>query len=211
MSISIPHSTGNARSEDEAVRQALELLQRTPPTVVERVLTHDAGPAAGYLHSLTRVLGFTHAVETLSSSLAALETTVPPGVARAAQATENVWRSIDAEFGLLSSSDVARLLGATGANRAYASGLRSRGEIAGIERKNAFRYPGFQFDAPHERVHSWVAPLLKLAATHERSASDALVWMVAPSTFFDGARPVDHAADGDRILTGAARAWGTEW
>lgn len=209
MSIATPHGASDRQPEEADVQQALELIQSTPEAIVERVLLRNHSP--GFLNSLTRVMGFANAVESLSGALASLDTVVPPAVARAAQATENVWRQIDAEFGLLSSAEVAELLGASGSNRGYSSALRKRGALAGIERKNAYLYPGFQFDVQARKIRPWVSPLLALATQHDRSASDAVIWMVAPSTFFDGARPADHPDDGERILAGAVRSWDAEW
>lgn len=213
MSTTIPHGKqATQRSDEENVRTALEIIQLAPESVVERMLLERSqGPSSVYLSSMSRILGFTQAVNSLASALASLDTAVPPGVARAAQATENVWRQIETEFGLLSSGEVAKALGAVESNRGYASTRRKRGELAGIERKNAFLYPGFQLDVEEQRVRAWVAPLLQLATEHDRSESDALVWMVVPSTYFDGARPVDHLDDPERILAGAARSWNTEW
>ncbi|MFC5336906.1 hypothetical protein [Leucobacter denitrificans] len=203
MTIAAPH--------EEEVRRALEILERTDATSIERALRTASGSATGFLTSLRATLTFNRSVGSLENALASLDTTVSPEIARAAQATENVWRQIDREFGLLSSAEVAAILGASKDNRAYAAALRKRGALAGIERKNAYVYPGFQLNTTTGTVHTWVAPLLKLATEHNRSMSDALLWMVSPSTYFDGARPVDHLDDAERILSVSARSWGTEW
>ncbi|MFZ4894339.1 hypothetical protein ACL9RL_07820 [Plantibacter sp. Mn2098] len=196
---------------DEEVRRALEILEASDDTAIERALQSTSASASGIITGLRSTLSFRHAVDSLGDALASLNTVVPPTVARAAQATENVWRGIADEFGLLSSTEVALLLGASNSNRTYAATLRKRGQLLGVERKNAFVYPGFQFDGDAARPHTWVAQLLALTARHGRSAGDATLWMVAPSTLFDGDRPVDHRDDTERIISVASRTWDVEW
>jgi len=72
---------------------------------------------------------------------------IPPGYARAMQATENVWREIDEEFGLMTSAEVAVAIGSKSQNRYLASALRRKGKLLGIRRLTAYRYPGFQFQS----------------------------------------------------------------
>jgi len=138
-------------------------------------------------------------------------TVVDSATARAVQATENVWRRVESEFGLLSSSEVSALLGASNTKRAYASDLRKRGELLATLRKNGYVFPGFQFDHEAGAVRPWVAPLLTLAQGNERSAADVIMWMMSPTTYFDGDRPADHVDDTQRLLSVAERVWGIEW
>ena len=60
-------------------------------------------------------------------------------------------------------------------------------------------------------MRPWVAPLLTLAESNERSAADVIVWMMSPTTYFDGDRPADHVDDAQRLLSVAERVWGIEW
>jgi hypothetical protein len=76
----------------------------------------------------------THAAE-LAAALAKLPGTVTPETARALQATENIWRRIDAEWGLWTARQVAETLSGE-PNIAYASRLRATGQIIGIRRKS---------------------------------------------------------------------------
>ncbi|MGG7466580.1 hypothetical protein [Plantibacter sp. YIM 135347] len=196
---------------DEEVRRALEILEQSDVAVVERALLSVSASANGILTGLRSTLSLRHAVDSLEGALATLDTVVPPAVARAAQATENVWREISDEFGLLSSSEVATVLGAANSNRTYAASLRKRDLLMGVERKNAFVYPGFQLNRDAAKPRAWVARLLTLASQRDRSVSDVILWMVAPSTLFDGDRPVDHRDDDDRIVKVAAQAWDIQW
>ena len=127
------------------------------------------------------------------------------------QATENAWRGVESEFGLLSSSEVGTLLGARNVNRTYAAELRKRGELLAALRKNGYVFPGFQFDHNAGAVRNWVAPLLTLAERYEWPAADMIMWMMSPTTYFDGDRPADHVGDAQRLLGVAESAWGVEW
>lgn len=138
--------------------------------------------------------------------------TIDPAMARAVRATENAWRAVESEFGLLSLSEVDILLGARNANLAHAAELRKRGELLSTLRKNGYVFPGFQFDHNVGVVRDWVAPLLVLAERYGWSASGVILWMMSPTTYFeDEDRPVDHVDDGPRLLDVAESAWSIEW
>ncbi|TFD52371.1 hypothetical protein E3T46_05760 [Cryobacterium sp. Hh11] len=136
---------------------------------------------------------------------------VDPATARAVQARENMWRRIESEFGLLSSSEVSDLLGASNGNRTFTAELRKRGALLAAHRKNGYVFPGFQFDHEAGEVRPWVVPLLETARRHDWSAADVIMWMMSPTTYFDSDRPADHVDDAQRLLDVAERAWGVEW
>jgi hypothetical protein len=141
---------------------------------------------------------------------------LPPAAARAAQATENSIKAIDREFGLLTSVQVADLLGSSSkpdAARSLANDMRSRGELLYVRRLNKYLYPGFQFDDALGRVRPVVKQLVELAAASGWDTEDAALWLCSPTTYFDdGSRPVDHLGDApDAVLEAARRAWGVEW
>lgn len=131
--------------------------------------------------------------------------------ARAVQATENAWRRVETEFGLLSSSEASSLLGARNGNRVYVADLRRRGVLLAAQRKTGYVFPGFQFDREAGTVLPWVAPLLEVAERYERSAPGVILWMMSPTTYFSGDRPADHVDDAQRLLDVAEKAWGIEW
>lgn len=196
---------------EEAVRHALEVLVTSTPAELDRAFASAPSRLGNAAAAMRTALAYQQSVDELESALGALPTTVDPSTARAAQATENVWRQLETEFGLLSSSEVSALLGARSANRAYAAGLRKRGELLAARRRNAYVFPGFQFDRKAGAVLPWVAPLLRLAQAHERTAVDVTQWMMSPTTYFGGRRPADHLAEPERLLDVAERAWGIEW
>ncbi|WP_030143805.1 hypothetical protein [Mycetocola saprophilus] len=181
---------------------------------VRAVTGADATPAE-VADLLERVRART-AVSELSGVLARTAQAPHPALARAAQAGENEIRAIDAEFGLLTSAEVAKILGSSStpsAVRALASDMRGRGELLALKRLNRFVYPGFQFDRGRGRVKPCVKPLVALAHASDWDEVDAVLWLCAPSTYFDDAsRPVDHLdTDPERVLEIARRAWNPGW
>ncbi|MGG5172413.1 hypothetical protein ACQR35_09590 [Pseudarthrobacter sp. J1738] len=129
---------------------------------------------------------------------------VSPPMARSLQAAESIWRTIEQEFGLLTSRDVAELLGSRKPSGSIASTLRNDGSIAGIMRGNSYRFPGFQFDTDHGSVVPVMRDLIAVARENERSDEDLVYWMTSPSSFFhEQDRPVDHLHDKERLLAAA--------
>ncbi|WP_025159178.1 hypothetical protein [Leifsonia aquatica] len=139
-----------------------------------------------------------------------------PATARAAQAGENAVKAVEDEFGLLSSVEVANLLGSSSSaesKRSLAKDMRDQGRLLYVRRLNKFLYPGFQFDTARGRVAPLVADLMALAVDSGWAAEDVVLWLCSPTTYFaDGSRPVDHfVADPARVLEVARRAWNVEW
>ena len=121
--------------------------------------------------------------------------TVPAGYARALQATENVWREIEEEFGLLTSAEVAVAIGSKSQNRYLVSELQRKGKLLGIRRLNAYRYPGFQFQSDGT-IHPTISKLVSLIREGSWSERSFIIWLCSPSrAFADGGRPVEHLDD----------------
>jgi hypothetical protein len=156
------------------------------------------------------------ALDELSDAMARMFSVLPPATARAAQAGENAVKSIEDEFGLLTSTQVAKLLGSSSnaaAARSLANDMRGRGELLFVRRLNKFLYPGFQFDPTVGRVRPLVKSLTQLANASGWEPEDVVLWLCSPTTYFeDESRPVDHFNnDTDVVLEVARRAWGVEW
>lgn len=134
---------------------------------------------------------------------------VPAGLARVTQATENAWKRIEDEFGLLTSLEVAERLGSRTANRDLAKTYRKRGRLLGVKRLNSFRYPGFQFTSDG-KIRPAIADLASLAEELSWPQEELVLWVCAPSGAFDGARPVDHLDDAD-VVQRARDAATVEW
>jgi len=136
--------------------------------------------------------------------------TVPPGFARAMQASDNVWREIEAEFGLLTSSEVATRLGYKTPNRYVASDLRRKGYLLGVRRLNAYRYPGFQF-RPDGTIHPVIRDLVTSSRAIGWSDSSLIIWLCSASrAFAGGGRPVDHLDD-QTLVTAAIDMLAVDW
>ena len=198
-------------SRPEDVRHALEVLAAANPLVLDQVFSSVRSQFGSTAATVRNALIYRGAVDSLERALVMLPTVVDPATARAVQATENVWRRIDTDFGLLSSSEVSSLLGASNGNRAFTAELRKRGALLAAQRKNGYVFPGFQFDHEAGAVRPWVAPLLESAQRHDRSAADVIMWMMSPTTYFNSDRPADHVDDAQRLLDVAERAWGIVW
>lgn len=177
----------------DAVRGGPELL---PP------------PSASYL-------GIAHnmadGIAALGSALAEIETPVSPQLARSLAATENAWRSLEAEFGLLSSREVSAVVGSRSPNRSYASEQRAKGRLIAVKRPGGLRYPGYQFDRTQHAIRPVMADLIRVAEEAGRSEASLALWMTMPSGYLDGDRPVDQLSDPDKVVEAAEQSFNVEW
>jgi hypothetical protein len=146
----------------------------------------------------------------LSADLAAQRVALPTGVVSSLNDAELFWRSIESEFGLLTSIEVAARLGAR-ANRSYASELRSAGRLLGIRRVNRYVFPGFQFQ--DGALRPVIASVAALGRENGKDDRDVIAWLCRPTTYIrgDARRPVDHLDDEDLVLDVARRAWTVAW
>lgn len=136
-----------------------------------------------------------------------------PQLARARKATEQAWQRMEAEFGLLTSVEVAKALGADPSNNDYALSKRADNEIVGVLRDGEYRYPGFQFDRERGMVLHVIAPLIQLARDNGWSDESLVLWLQGPNTSFEHeSRPVDHlGSDPDAVMAAAQNAFEVEW
>lgn len=177
----------------DAVRGSREL----PPT-----------PSASYLviaHNMA------DGIAALGPALAEIDTPVSPQLARSLAATENAWRALEAEFGLLSSREVSALVGSRSPNRSYASEQRSKGKLIAVKRPGGLRYPGYQFDRSEHAIRPVMADLIRVAEEAGRSEASLALWMTMPSGYLDGARPVDQLSDPDKVVEAAEQSFNVEW
>lgn len=147
-----------------------------------------------------------------SEALSRLERTTTPETAQRAQATENQWRAMDKEFGLLTSSQVADRVGKSG--RSYTHARHKAGELLKVRRGGHDYYPGFQVsETGPEPV---MAKLAELAEQFNVREASVLLWMVAPATWWDGLgpdeanRPVDHMDDPEQIVAAFRSTFGDQ-
>lgn len=142
----------------------------------------------------------------LGPAMTSFKGTTSPQLARATQATANVWKDIEAEYGMLTSMDVARLIGSEKSSRSLAADRRAAGKLIGIKRGNKYVYPGFQFDRRSRKVLSAIPSLIAMYAEVGWDEEDLVSWLVSPSGYFQGDRPVDHLDDVDLVDKGRQSA-----
>lgn len=142
-------------------------------------------------------------LSSLSPAMAGAEVAVSPQLARSAQATENAWREIEDEFGLLSSTEAATRMG-YGSNRNWASAQRRAGKLLGVRRGGAYRYPGFQLDP---EVMPLIGGLVALARENEWSDESLVLWLCSPSGWMpEDRRPVELLRDHPEAVRSAAES-----
>jgi len=187
---------------------ALSADQRRTLGAYSRSVTSDA--AEDFERFIARQTAIYAETAALSEVLSRQAEQLPTGVVSSLNDTERFWRSIEAEFGFLSSVDVSAALGAR-PNRAYASELRTAGRILGLRRTNRYVYPGFQFQA--EAIRPVIPRLISLGREHGLESRDVVAWLCRPTTYLrgDARRPVDHLDDADLVVDSAARAWAVAW
>lgn len=165
----------------------------------------EASGVVRQLHAQAR------AAQVLRRSLASLTQEVSPEVASRAQATENAWREIGREFGMLTAAEVADLVGSASKSRkSYAADARQAGRILGVKRMNKFLYPAFQFEDAKPRPV--IQRLRDAAEQFGVSDESILLWLTAPTTWWGNtSRPLDHFSEPDEVIEAFESHYGAEW
>lgn len=155
--------------------------------------------------------------EALGAAVKSLGTQASPQSARSVQATENLVRSIAAEFGLLTGTEVDELRGSLSKTspRNLASARHRAGELLAIRRDNRLKFPGFQFTAAGTALPV-IAVLRRLSERHGWSESDLFLWPASPSGRLNDVRPVDvllseSASGHDEIVRAADLEMASTW
>ena len=118
-----------------------------------------------------------------------VETATPSSVIKQLERAAKAREALATEFGLLSSSDIARLSGSNAANKAATAHRWQRsGRIFNVETGRGEFYPGFQFENGVPRPH--IAPVV---AAFDGSVSgwSLALWFVSANGWLGGLRPVD--------------------
>jgi hypothetical protein len=144
-------------------------------------------------------------LDTLAEQLTPEPRVVSPAVVLQARRNAEARAQVDAEFGLLSSEQVAELVGSRSANRASAAyGLRSTGRIFSVTSGGVQRYPGFQFDPTAGQPRRGVTRTLQVLADAALSGWELALWFTSPTGLLDGHRPVDLLdTDPDAVVAAA--------
>jgi hypothetical protein len=161
---------------------------------------------------LKRALSEANSISALGAAIASNPDTPSPELVRSLQAEENWWRRIENELPSMSSTETAAFLGAKATNRNFASSQRAAGRLLGYARRQAIRYPKFQFDVQRGTVLTVIPELLALTRGLDVPDEDLVLWMAAPSSAFaDQRRPVDHLNDREQLLAAAEAHFGAIW
>lgn len=146
-------------------------------------------------------------VVALGSAASALDVMPGPATARAVLDTEQQWRRLDEEFGLLDAAGIGRLAGSRAVSlRAWASQKHRDRELLGVRRRNRVLYPGFQLDA-QGNVRPAVPAVIAVFDDAGWREESVVLWFVATNGRLGGMRPVDVPDENaDRVVTAARDA-----
>ncbi|HJF13982.1 MAG TPA: hypothetical protein K8V32_04155 [Enteractinococcus helveticum] len=149
-------------------------------------------------------------IHLLGEAVESLDHTISPQMAAGIVATENAWRDMEAEFGLLDGRTVAQISGSKQTTGGFANDRRKARKILGISRRNAYRYPGFQF-TESGKIYESVLAVLRVAPELGVSDEDVAQWFLLESPSLDGNRPVDVIDDVAQVLAVFQSRFGTQW
>ena len=150
--------------------------------------------------------------EAVGAALSSVAVYTEPAITRAVQAEHNLYGRIDTEFGMLTSTEAGTRMGSRStAPRNLAASAHRNKTLIGVRRGNQMAYPGFQF-GPDGKPLTVIEELRKTGEANDWSEAGLLQWLCAPTTYFDGDRPVDHLADDpDRVVAVASDAFAVSW
>ncbi|HMU36018.1 MAG TPA: hypothetical protein PKA04_04250 [Marmoricola sp.] len=148
----------------------------------------------------------------LGEAIDSIHSPLPPAFARAIQAERNLHLQIDAEFGLLTSTEAGLRMGSRSRTpRNLASSARLAGRLLAIVRGNSAHYPAFQFGSDGQPLLV-VKQLRKLAQDSHWSERGVIEWLMSPTTYLNDQRPVDRlASDPKSVIEAAELAWNASW
>lgn len=144
----------------------------------------------------------------LAAFLENLETPISPQAAQRFAWTEEAYRQMEEDFGLLTDYEVRDLLDAESVESVAA--MHQNGQLIGFTRRGQTVYPGYQFDG--DQVLPVIPKVIAVANKYNLTQSELAQWLCGPTTYFEGDhRPVDHLKDGDRVAEVAESHFGIEW
>lgn len=129
-----------------------------------------------------------------------------PQMERSMQATKRVWREMDEEFGLWTIGQTADYLN-VGLKDVIK--LRDDGYLLAVVHEDEILYPEFQFK--DGEINPVITDLIAEAESSGRSESGLALWMVNPTGYLDGKRPVDFLDQPEEVLLAARASFNVEW
>jgi len=148
----------------------------------------------------------------VGAALASVAVYTEPAIARAVQAEHNLYARIDAEFGMLTSTEAGKRMGSRSrAPRNLATTAHRNNQLLAVRQGNHLAYPGFQFGSDGQPL-AVISRLRETAEANEWSEAGLAQWLCSPTTYLDGDRPVDHLTeDPDRVVAVAGDALAVSW
>ncbi len=150
--------------------------------------------------------------QAVGAALSSVAVYTEPAIARAVQAEQNLYARIEAEFGMLTSTEAGKRMGSRSrAPRNLATAAHRNNQLVAIRQGNYLAYPGFQF-GPDGQPLTVISRLRGIAEANDWSEAGLVQWLCSPTTYFDGDRPVDHLTeDPDRVAAVAADDFAISW
>ncbi|WP_119184885.1 hypothetical protein [Mycobacterium decipiens] len=148
----------------------------------------------------------------VGSALSSVTVYTEPAIARAVQAEHNVYARIEAEFGMLTSTEAGKRMGSrSSAPRNLATTAHRNKALVAVRLGSYRSYPGFQF-GPDGKPLAVIARLREVAQASGWSEAGLVQWLCSPTTYLAGDRPVDHLrTDPDRVVAVATEALAVSW
>lgn len=135
------------------------------------------------------------------------EPSVSHPLAMGLRAAEILWRNVSAEFGLLTATELSLRIGDGTPDPGMVNGLFREGRLIALHRAGQVLFPGFQIQRGTGIVWTAIRDLRQTAGSVGRSDQSLISWLVTPSGYLGGARPVDLLDDPERVLGAARRAF----
>lgn len=151
-------------------------------------------------------------VAALGNAVAALRVLPGPATAQAVIQTEQAWRKMEDEFGLLDATHVGRLAGSRAkVARSWASQKHRDRQLLGVRRRNRFVFPGFQLDSLGE-IKAAIPAVLANFDHASWPEEDAALWFVSANGWLGGRRPVDVLdSEPEAVTQASVRATAEQW
>jgi hypothetical protein len=144
-------------------------------------------------------------IDRLTEAMTPVVPITPPPVVLQARRNAEARATLLAEFGALTSAQVAELAGSEAKNTSALAGRwRREGRVIAVEHHGATYYPGFQFDA-EGRPKPVVADVLRHLAAPSMTPWQRALWFTTANGWLSGRRPVDVLDDEPEEVVAAAR------
>lgn len=149
-------------------------------------------------------------VAALGDALQALNIDLSPSMVKAVAQQVRRREALAAEFGLLTSAEAGERMGSRAvAKRNAAAAARSEGRLVALKHGRYFLYPGFQFD--EQGIRPVIAELKAVADEYGWDEASLIAWIMSPTTYLGGKRPVDVLDDRDLVVKTARDDMGVVW